>query len=349
MGKTKKSLPPVSEIIKGLKQNKILPVYLICGEDSFSIDEAVAAIESKAGSLISSEFDRETFHGDTHSLNSVIDFASAFPFGEGKKLILYRDFDKVKDKSALKSYIASPSEFTILVILFNSKIANPASEPYASLNAKGFLFEAKELRGHYLIDWIVNRAAAQGKIISKANAQIMVDIVGENRAFIEDQLDKLIIYSGEKDEIAFESIKALSVKLKKYTIFDLQNSIGRKDKKSALKVAYGMLEQGEEPLMILAILTKYFTTIARIAELEKADKSEQEISNIFNMHPFYFKGHLEAKKSFSQVEVYHSLKALLAADVAIKTSSADIKSVFTLLIGEILRPQQLVQKNIMHK
>lgn len=349
MGKSKKSLPPVSEIIKGLKQNKILPVYLICGEDSFSIDEAVTAIGSKADSLISSEFDRETFHGDTHSLNSVIDFASAFPFGQGKKLILYRDFEKVKDKSALKSYISSPPDFTILVILYNGKIANPSSEPYASSNANGFLFEAKELKGHTLIDWIINRAAAQGKIISKENTQIMVDIVGENRAFIEDLLDKVIIYSGKNDEITYESIKALSAKLKKYTIFDLQNSFGKKDKKSALTVVYGMLEKGEEPLMIIAMLTKYFTTIARIIDLENAKKNNDEILKVLNMNPFYFRGHLDARRNFSQDELYIALKALLAADAAIKTSSAEIKSIFTLLIGEILSPQNSGQNKIIHK
>ena len=64
-----------------------------------------------------------------------------------------------------------------------------------------FLFEAKELKGRNLIDWLISIAEEKGKKLSEENAQVLVDIVGENRNMLEDQLEKICIFLNEKKEI----------------------------------------------------------------------------------------------------------------------------------------------------
>ncbi len=72
---------------------------------------------------------------------------------------------------------------------------------------------------------------------------MLTDISGENRNTLEAQLEKIFLYIGDSKEITIESIRGLSTSLKQYTIFDLQNAIGKKSKSHALKVANNLLEK----------------------------------------------------------------------------------------------------------
>ncbi len=90
MAKSKKSAAPISEAIKNLKKDNFLPVYYFFGEDSFSISNAVSLIQNTIQPFITSDFDKETFYGDSANLIEVLNFASAFPFGSEKKIITFK-------------------------------------------------------------------------------------------------------------------------------------------------------------------------------------------------------------------------------------------------------------------
>ena len=64
---------------------------------------------------------------------------------------------------------------------------------------------------------------------------MLTDISGENRNTLEAQLEKIFLYIGDSKEITIESIRGLSTSLKQYTIFDLQNAIGKKSKSQCIK------------------------------------------------------------------------------------------------------------------
>ena len=102
MAKTKVQLPSVNLISADLRNNKIFPVYFLYGADVYSMEAAVLQIENKISPFISSDFDKEIFYGEKNSLAEILDFASAFPFGTGKKFIIVKEFEKIRDKKNLK-------------------------------------------------------------------------------------------------------------------------------------------------------------------------------------------------------------------------------------------------------
>ncbi|MCU0333277.1 MAG: hypothetical protein MUC75_07985 [Ignavibacteriaceae bacterium] len=81
----------------------------------------------------------------------------------------------------------------MIAFFHNGSITNLNTEPYKTLDANNFLFEAKELKGKNLIDWLMSEAEEKGKKLSEENAQVLFDIVGENRNMLEDQLEKICI------------------------------------------------------------------------------------------------------------------------------------------------------------
>ncbi|MHB1686490.1 MAG: DNA polymerase III subunit delta [Ignavibacteriaceae bacterium] len=336
MAKNKVLLPSISEAIKSLRSKKFLPVYFFSGEDEFGIEEAIKTVEETVAPFITSDFDKETIYGEENDATGIINIATAFPFGSEKKLIILKEFEKLKDKKKLISYLNFPADFTILVLVQNSSLSSIETEPYKTLYQKKFIFEAKELKGKNLVDWLKYFVEENGKEISYDNAQMLVDIAGENRNLIEAQLEKIFINLGDKKQITIESVRSLTAALKEYTIFDLQNALGKKNKKDSLKIAFNLLENGSEPTQIVGMINRYFTQLTRVGELAEKQVTSDIGARIIGTHRFYYPEYIKARNLYKDEGLFRAAAALLKADLAIKTTSLDEKSLISLLIAEIL-------------
>jgi DNA polymerase-3 subunit delta len=332
----KSKAPSMQEIEKQLKQKKLLPVYYLFGEDSYSIETTFKEIEKTVAPFITSDFDKETYYGENQTFSNIVGLASTFPFGSEKKLITLKQAEKPRDKKEIVNYLKSPADFSVIIFMHDGTITNPESEPYKTLANQGYLYEAKELKGKSLIDWLISNVEKNGKIISYENAQLLTDISGENRNTLESQLEKIFIYIGDSKEITIDSIRGLSTSLKQYTIFDLQNAVGKKSKSNALKVAHNLLNNGSEPIQIIAMLNKYFTGLARLAELTAANTNEYQVARILGTHPYYLKDYHLARKLYSDKNLANVFTALLKADLSVKTTSIDDYTLISILIAEII-------------
>ena len=137
-------------------------------------------------------------------------------------------------------------------------------------------------------------------------------------------------------EITLESIQQVSSELKQFNIFDLQNAIGVRDKTKSLLIANNLLDNGVEPTFIITMLTRYLMGLAKIPELQSKNTPVQEAARIVGTHHFYYPNYVKAKNLFSDQKLVEVFRALLKADVSVKTTSTDEKTVITLLIAEIL-------------
>ena len=332
----KSKAPSVLDIIPGIQKGNLLPIYYLFGEDYFLLQSTLKTIESAAAPFITSDFDKETFYGDSRSLSETLDFASAFPFGSEKKLIIFRQFEKVKDKKLLKEYSQSPIDFTILVFLHDGQISNLDSEPFKSLSKNNFIFEAKELKGKNLLKWLIKHVETKKKNISEENAQLLIDISGESRGMLEGQLEKIITFMNDENEITFNQINALSTKLKQYTIFDLQNAVGKRQKDKAFEIGFNLLDGGNDLIFIVSMLTRYFIGISRIGELSKINMPVAQAARIVGTHQFYYKDYQQTRAAYSDSDLANVFRALLKADLSIKTTSIDQKNIITILLSEII-------------
>jgi DNA polymerase-3 subunit delta len=333
----KSKAPSILEAIAEIKKRKFIPVYYFFGEDSYNLNFALHTLEEVFTPLLSSEFDKETIYSEDRSFTDILGLATSFPFGSEKKLIIVREAEKIKDKKPMKAYAGTPAEFTVLALFHNGSITNLKSEPFKTLAENNFLFEAKELKGRNLIDWLISEAEEKEKKLAEENAQVLVDIAGENRNMLEDQLEKICIYLNKEKEITIESIQKVSSELKQFNIFDLQNAIGLKDKSKALNVANNLMDNGAEPTFIISMLTRYFIGLAKITELKTKNIPVQEAARIVGTHHFYYPGYVKARTLYSDQKLVEVFRALLKADVSVKTTSSDNKTIITLLIAEILQ------------
>jgi DNA polymerase-3 subunit delta len=341
MANNKPNVPSIYTIGKFLKEDSLLPIYFFYGDDNYALENAVKAVEKAVEPLLASEFDKEIINAEEKTIVELMDLASVFPFGSTKKIIILKDFDELKgDKKQFGSYIKDPAPSTVLVILKYGNIQNYNALPYSLLLEKNYLFEANELKGKELVNWIVKYSAKNGKTISEENAELLLDIVGENRSIIEMQLQKIFTYLGDNKEIRLDVIKSVASQLKEYIIFDLLNAIGSRNKSKAVEILLNLLSQGDEnkqALFILVMLNKYFMGIAQITELEKGNLPEQSKAKIIGTHPYYYKDYVRAGRFFKEEKMLNISRALLKTDVMLKTTSANARTLMLMLLAEIFQ------------
>ncbi|MEG8946022.1 DNA polymerase III subunit delta [Rosettibacter firmus] len=332
----KKIIPSTNELLKNLKTEKFLPVYFICGEDDYTIEQTVNSIIKAAKPFIKSDFDIEVIESDRgQNFSQIIDIALAFPFGGGKKLIVVKNFERVSDKKTLQEYLKSPAEFTILVLINRSKINDYTKEPFSSLLQKGYLFETKSETGEELVDWLVNRAKEFNLEIAREDLIGLIEIVGEDKSLLESQLKKISDYNINKT-VTFNEIKELISVTKKFSIFDLQEAIGRGDKSKAIEIGVNLLDNGEEIVAIINMLAKFILTIAQITEMVKTNVNDNEAANKLRVSWYYYINCKKANYLFSEKRLLNASRALLEADEAVKTTATDSKTILIMLITKML-------------
>lgn len=337
MAKEKIAVNSIYEL-SSVKENNLLPIYFFTGSDRYTIDIKTKEIEAAAKNLISSDFDKETINAEKGvSFTSILDIAFAFPFGDGKKLVIVKDQGKFddEDKKNFLAYIKDPPSTTILVVQYPGTTPSYKSEPFSKLIEKNYLFEAGELKGQALLKWLVSQVNSMKMRISDENARLLVDMVGEDKSLLEMHLRKFFDFAGSDSEITSEIIKNNTAKTKENTIFELQDAIAHVNKKSAFNIASNLVDQGLDSVYILTILTKYFLTILRSLELIPA-KTEREAAKDLEVHEFYLKKLLEARHFRNEKRLSDIFKILQKYDLEIKTRSYDEKTLVFSLISEIL-------------
>lgn len=336
MAYSKDNIQSVYEISKFLKKENALPVYFFCGTDTYTIENAVKTLLNSLSELVQSEFDKEIINLEKKaSLAQILDLAYAFPFGGGKKMLVVNEFQNADSKKNLVSYILNPSESTILIITQPDKIANFSVEPYKTLNEKGYVFQADELKGPALISWVKKQVERKQRTISTETASLLVDLVGEDKSLLEMQIIKLIDYSDDNSEIFEETIADLTSKTKEFSIFDLQDSISAGDRAKAFEVVENLIEKGNDISFIIGNLSKYVLTVTQAKEIKSQFPNDFEASKKIGVSKYYYLKCKNARYLTSFERLKKAAGSLLQADIRVKTSAMNPKYIADLLIAEI--------------
>jgi DNA polymerase III subunit delta len=337
MGKKRIQAPSIYSLSNYLKEENFLPVYFLCGEDQFTIDAAAKTIEKALNVKVTSDFDKETIDPEKNQkVGSLIDLASAFPFGGGSKVIVVKNFDRYSDKKNFTEYINRPAEFTHLIITHHGKVADFSREPFDSLIKNNFLFEARKLKGAELVKWVIKTVHKHKLKISGETAQIMVDIIGDEKGLIEMQINKLVDYLEEGSEIEASHLKNSITSTKEFSIFELQDSLGMGEKKKSINIAIHLLDSGMEIVAILGMLSKFITTLAKSLELSRQNLQLANASSEAGVSMYYYKNCIKSRYLLNEKRLLQASRALLSADLSLKTSAYDAKTIMVILISEIL-------------
>lgn len=330
-----------------LKQNlatKISPSYYITGEDSFLVFKALELIE-KALNLSMPDFNKVIFSGEGFNAKDFIAACEAVPMGDNFRLIVVKDYqskDLAGDKKLIAGYLSSPSPTTCLVLFESNQTAKSAtygSQPvgynklYVSLLDKVEVVECNRLSDAMLIKWIVGTLKQNDKTISKDAMNTLIEFCNGVLGKIESEVNKLVAFTGERQEIVNSDVLALTTPDIEYEIFAITDALSRKDGETVYKVVDKLLENKESETRIISIITNH---MRRLFYGAVSGYNDMELSRMLSVKEYAIKKAREQAKLFSKVNLMKIYNLCLETEYFIKSGKMQPTNALKYLIANIL-------------
>ena len=205
--------------------------YLWSGESCF-LDEALSKFVEIVLPSGPADFNYDVFDA-TSEPQRILDAASTLPLMAVRRLVVVKDFHQLPP-SALKvltPYFKDPFESTCLLIL--SQKAPKASQKFkwnvCSLNIKEWDIPA----------WLKRAAAGKGVKLTNEAVEYLIEFVGHDVGLLMMEIEKLTL-SGS-GTITGKDIMASTSMMRKYTAFDLLDSLIAGQKTRAFRILKTML------------------------------------------------------------------------------------------------------------
>lgn len=336
------------EFLTSAGRGSISPVTLFHGEEDFLIDECVRrAIETTLDEGAKG-FNLDVVYASKTDVQEVIAHASAFPMMGSKRVVVVKEFEKLVTtdpaKEIFKAYLEHPLSSTCLLLV--SLEPDFRKKPFTDLKKLADLVECKPLYDNQVPDWVDRRIRQQGKSADPESCRLLHAYVGNSLRALQNEIDKLFIFVGEKKTIAADDVSEVVGASKGYTIFELQNAVGRKDLREALRILHAMLEAGQSPQMIIVMLTRFFQQLWKLSELKLSRTPDAEMARQAGVNPYFLKQLVQFQSNFSSGHLENSFRVLREADTIIKSISRDKQGVMDLLIYSLVKGVQEFEQSL---
>jgi DNA polymerase III subunit delta len=339
----REKFPSYDGFLEKVKGKKYAPVYLFIGEEDFLIEECINAIIRDLLTGDTKAFNLDIVYGNKADAREVIAHAASFPMMSDRRVVIVKEFEKLLSSDTAKeivtAYIAHPLESTCFVLV--TEKPDFRTKPFVDLKKSDNVFAFNPLYDNQVLAWISARCKKTGKDVDIEACQLLQAHTGNSLRAIQNELDKLFSYLGERTRITPEDVADVVGVTRGYTVFDLQNAIGKKNLDDALRIVKRMVETGEPLQLTIVMLTRYFNLLWKLQNLLAHNASETEALAATRIPPYFLKDYIAAIKRYSPAQIEHAFRALLDADLQLKSTSPDPYHLIEMLVYSLIRDQQL--------
>lgn len=325
-----------SELISGLKQGKIFPLYLFFGEEAFLIQEAVELIIKKVVDPGASDFNFNSLYCRDTPGSEIVNLCQALPFMSEKRLVIAKDVDALKsaDLEELLVYLQDPSPSTCLVMISNEGRYEKKTV-ISAVEARGAVTRFFPLLDREILSWIENWARARGFSIQREAAQYLWQVTGNDLQKIGSELEKIAISAKDRKTIGFEDVKAVAGDFREYTSFDFAAAIGAKNRETALLILSRLMQEGEAPLALLGSLAWNFRRLLKAKTMQASGAGYDEIKKKLGVIFHQSASFQDQMRRFTGDELKKAFEVMLHADKALKSSGLPGRLVLERMILEL--------------
>jgi DNA polymerase III delta subunit len=325
------------------------PAYFFLGEDVYPALEFIDKAQKKLSGSEQEVPVIERYELGINSWADIIDSARTVPLLSSsyrlvvveipprKKETLPRKEENLSsgEEALLKSYLSSPSEKTILIIIFNQKIVggSPLLKFFKALPPGSIdIEELNPFKGQKIYTWIKKQVQKEGKKINHYACLRLVELVGNDLRRLRSEIDKLVTFVDERDLISIEDVEQISGWVKPFIEWEITNSLEEADYKKCLFTLDKLIEKENiSSVKIMDIVSGFFNDILlvklRILEGNKDRKAVfKEIKPFIpdkfrDLYQRKFKEIIHFAEQISIKDLKYFIEKLKDIDLKIKSTS----------------------------
>jgi DNA polymerase-3 subunit delta len=323
------------QLHKDLKQGKIASIYLLHGQEEGLVSQSANSIGEFA--LIEQPEELRSinylqFEGKGLDMEAFADAVLAAPLFAARKVVRLSNTplgsgrdeeDKTSNfQERLTNIVAATPESTVLVL--ESAAVNKSRKLYKLIAGRGIALEFAPLNRQDAQRVIVAEAKRCGVIFETRAIARLCDLVGVDGKtpclrILKNEVQKLAAYKGFSGSIESEDVSLLVERSAETKMWDFTDAIAARDQRKALGVLQELWQDGNEPLRVLASLSRHFGSVLTAKHALQEGLSPEQIMPLLGLAPFPAQKCIRSAQSMSLEELKHGLSSCVELDFAIKS------------------------------
>src|SRR5689334_11106985 len=348
------------KFVSEVESRKLRPIYVFVGDEAFFRKKCRDAILQSLVPSDLREFSLYEFDLAETDLAEVLDRARTpslmAPFQvffvRGVKNLFGRGSNEDK-LNAIQQYAKDPNPDAMLIFVADH-ISIPADVRRMDLTDKERYERIRETMGRYCavvelgrveeneaVRWIQEFCGSREVKTDPEAARELVDSLGGDMMMISNELEKLILYVGEKKRITLGDVETMVLAAKQHSLYELTDAISARERTRALEMLDAILSTGdgdEAAIGHLYMLAKTFRQMLVILERNVRDQRMlwAALWQGFRVPPFAADDIIrQARRYKSKRELTRAIRLVAKTDLALRSNPPSKRFVLEKLILDL--------------
>jgi len=317
-----------------IRNGKLKPVYFLYGNDYYLKDTAIQSIRKsmKEKGLVFEYGFYNAAELDANELQNLLFGTSLF---QSTKCSVISNVKGLlpSARKIMNNYLQNPEPSNILILTADEIEGRNAF--YKRIQAAATTMMSNSPFENEIPGWLRQYVAKLDRNIDVAAINELIRYVGSDLGKLSNELDKIHIFLPEGRAITRDDIRKISGFSKTYSIDQLLDAIGNRNKSAAVAICKNLLENGISDVYLIISLYQYVWKLILLKDqrlLASPDLSKQ----VRVYRPKQLDQLKMVASRFSMKQLKQAVSLLVQADRRVKTSACDPVSNFMISIEGIL-------------
>lgn len=326
-----------SKLFADVRAGKVRPIYFLHGPEELMKREFLRELMAAVLPQGDRTFNLDILHGDEFDAQGFDDRVQAFPLFAARRLVVLRNFDALSTslrERVIERVASLPDGLVLVIESGQEKLETVAHKKLAEVAARsGIAMPFAALDESETLERVLARFRREECRIDPDALDLLIESVGTALIDLSNEVDKLVLAAGDGKHVSRELVESVVGKYRTVSLFSLLDAAGSSAPATMLPRLATLLESGEEPVFIVAMLLRRVVSLMEvqrvIAERGRAVSNDRALAESIAATPSsFFAGKLREQASRIPAPVLESMLANLRwADLRLKTSSLDARCV----------------------
>lgn len=324
-------------------------LILLYGEEDFLLNKELAKLKKKLVDPGLETFSYQQLEGKRERFDEIIMNIQSLPTFSATRLVVIKEpfflksaagkkdeADSSKQEQLLFASLENiPDGVTVVIAVNGSVDMRQKAAQFLKKNAE--VKEFKRLAAweeDKVLSFITTYLKDKKYTVTKEAAELLMAIAGTSLQNLSNELDKIIVYAGSRQEINLTDIKAAASQ-GELEAFELQDLFNKRAFADIYEVIGRMVKEGNSPIMIMGGFITQVRTMLQIKELIVQGRNQFEITGYLKKNPYYIKKLYAGAQKYSLSELKKIFTELHQADVKTKSGQLEGRLAIELALSSI--------------
>ncbi len=218
------------------KQDALLPVYLVTGEDALKREVVMKRLRARLSTMGDLSFNADEFNGEMAEGSAIVSACNTMPFASPVRLVEVKQADKLRkaDSDALVAYLAAPSDTTVLALVAEKLAKNTRLYKAVAKHGAKAVIDCTPPKRNELPSMVRSMAVGHGVTFTAGAAAKLVELVGEDTVRLDSEVKKVALAHRGADAVNEHEIVELVGRTAEVKTWEFVDAFSARDTRKCL-------------------------------------------------------------------------------------------------------------------